>query len=91
MSTVAVKRLRAFGVRERPFGPVGQCFTAQVRQSLAGRMCEPSSTGTFIVISEPVVAAHKLYQNVGFVLESEQEGQQWGKSVVEQCFVRQGV
>ena len=91
MLTVAVERLRALGVWERPFGPVGRCFTAQVRQSLAGRMCEPDSTGTFIVISEPVAAAHKLNQNVGSVLEPEQEGQQWGKSVVEQCFVRQGV
>lgn len=35
--------------------------------------------------------ARKLYESAGFVLESEQEGQQWGKSVVEQCFVRHAV
>jgi GNAT superfamily N-acetyltransferase len=35
--------------------------------------------------------ARKLYENAGFVLASEQEGQQWGKAVVEQCFVRRGI
>jgi len=35
--------------------------------------------------------ARTLYENAGFVLESEQEGRQWGKCVVEQCFVRRGV
>lgn len=34
--------------------------------------------------------ARKLYEDAGFVLETEQEGQQWGRLVVEQCFVRQG-
>jgi hypothetical protein len=34
--------------------------------------------------------ARKLYEDAGFVLETEQEGQQWGRLVVEQCFVRAG-
>ncbi|WP_263294604.1 helix-turn-helix domain-containing GNAT family N-acetyltransferase [Pseudomonas sp. A-RE-19] len=33
-------------------------------------------------------AARKLYEDVGFTLEQEQEGQQWGVKVIEQCFVR---
>ncbi len=34
--------------------------------------------------------ARKLYEDAGFILESEQEGQQWGAPVIEQCFVRLG-
>jgi DNA-binding MarR family transcriptional regulator/GNAT superfamily N-acetyltransferase len=34
--------------------------------------------------------ARKLYEKVGFTLELEQEGQQWGRRVIEQCFVRPG-
>ncbi|WP_212800634.1 helix-turn-helix domain-containing GNAT family N-acetyltransferase [Pseudomonas sp. St316] len=33
-------------------------------------------------------AARKLYEDFGFKLEREQEGQQWGQRVLEQCFVR---
>ncbi|UVM48121.1 helix-turn-helix domain-containing GNAT family N-acetyltransferase [Pseudomonas sp. B21-015] len=32
--------------------------------------------------------ARKLYEDFGFRLEQEQEGQQWGATVIEQCFVR---
>ena len=39
-----------------------RCFAAQIRQNLAGRICKPSSTGTFVVISEPVVASHSRSQ-----------------------------
>lgn len=35
-------------------------------------------------------AARKLYEDFGFKLELEQEGQQWGQPVTEQCFVRPG-
>ena len=35
-------------------------------------------------------AARKLYEAFGFRLELEQEGQQWGRPVTEQCFVRSG-
>lgn len=35
-------------------------------------------------------AARKLYEDFGFRLEQEQEGQQWGRRVTEQCFVRPG-
>ncbi len=35
-------------------------------------------------------AARKLYEDFGFKLELEQEGQQWGQRVMEQCFVRPG-
>lgn len=35
-------------------------------------------------------AARKLYEDFGFKLEQEQEGQQWGARVMEQCFVRPG-
>ncbi|SDV08391.1 bifunctional helix-turn-helix transcriptional regulator/GNAT family N-acetyltransferase [Pseudomonas vancouverensis] len=35
-------------------------------------------------------AARKLYEDFGFVLVQEQEGQQWGAPVIEQCFVRPG-
>ncbi|SDB11000.1 helix-turn-helix domain-containing GNAT family N-acetyltransferase [Pseudomonas sp. NFACC13-1] len=35
-------------------------------------------------------AARKLYEAFGFRLEQEQEGQQWGRPVTEQCFVRPG-
>lgn len=35
-------------------------------------------------------AARKLYEAFGFRLEQEQEGQQWGRQVIEQCFVRPG-
>ncbi|MCP2072615.1 UNVERIFIED_ORG: DNA-binding MarR family transcriptional regulator/GNAT superfamily N-acetyltransferase [Pseudomonas lini] len=35
-------------------------------------------------------AARKLYEDFGFRLEREQEGQQWGEWVTEQCFVRPG-
>jgi DNA-binding MarR family transcriptional regulator/GNAT superfamily N-acetyltransferase len=34
--------------------------------------------------------ARKLYEDFGFKLEQEQEGQQWGATVIEQCFVRPG-
>lgn len=33
--------------------------------------------------------ARKLYEDAGFTLASEQEGQQWGGVVTEQCFVRE--
>ncbi|CDF92172.1 MULTISPECIES: bifunctional helix-turn-helix transcriptional regulator/GNAT family N-acetyltransferase [unclassified Pseudomonas] len=33
-------------------------------------------------------AARRLYEDFGFRLEHEQEGQQWGRRVMEQCFVR---
>lgn len=33
-------------------------------------------------------AARKLYEDFAFKLEQEQEGQQWGRRVMEQCFVR---
>lgn len=35
-------------------------------------------------------AARKLYEDFGFKLEQEQEGQQWGRQVTEQCFMRPG-
>lgn len=35
-------------------------------------------------------AARQLYEDFGFMLEREQEGQQWGERVMEQCFVRPG-
>lgn len=35
-------------------------------------------------------AARKLYEEAGFVLEQEYPGDQWGKRVIEQCFVRAG-
>ena len=35
-------------------------------------------------------AARKLYEDFGFKLVQEQEGQQWGARVTEQCFVRPG-
>ncbi|OCR25227.1 MarR family transcriptional regulator [Pseudomonas syringae] len=35
-------------------------------------------------------AARKLYEDFGFRLVQEQEGQQWGARVTEQCFVRPG-
>jgi DNA-binding MarR family transcriptional regulator/GNAT superfamily N-acetyltransferase len=34
--------------------------------------------------------ARKLYEDSGFKLEQEQEGEQWGGRVTEQCFVRPG-
>lgn len=34
-------------------------------------------------------AARRLYENAGFVLHDERAGQQWGREVVEECFVRQ--
>lgn len=34
-------------------------------------------------------AARRLYEDVGFVLEQERPGQQWGAEVVEQRFIRQ--
>ncbi|WP_253426669.1 helix-turn-helix domain-containing GNAT family N-acetyltransferase [Pseudomonas sp. GGS8] len=34
--------------------------------------------------------ARKLYEDFGFKLDQEQEGQQWGATVIEQCFVRPG-
>lgn len=36
-------------------------------------------------------AARKLYEGFGFKLEQEQEGDQWGKRVTEQCFLRPGL
>ena len=33
-------------------------------------------------------AARKLYEDFGFKLEQEQEGDQWGRRVTEQCFLR---
>lgn len=33
-------------------------------------------------------AARHLYESLGFVLASEQPGDQWGREVLEQCFVR---
>ncbi|WP_335944720.1 helix-turn-helix domain-containing GNAT family N-acetyltransferase [Pseudomonas sp. G166] len=36
-------------------------------------------------------AARNLYEDFGFKLEQEQEGQQWGARVMEQCFVRSGL
>lgn len=35
-------------------------------------------------------AARKLYEAFGFRLVQQQEGQQWGRPVTEQCFVRPG-
>jgi DNA-binding MarR family transcriptional regulator/GNAT superfamily N-acetyltransferase len=35
-------------------------------------------------------AARKLYEAFGFRLVQQQEGQQWGRQVTEQCFVRPG-
>lgn len=35
-------------------------------------------------------AARKLYEAFGFRLVQQQEGQQWGRKVTEQCFVRPG-
>jgi GNAT superfamily N-acetyltransferase len=32
--------------------------------------------------------ARKLYEEAGFELEQEQEGEQWGARVTEQCYVR---
>lgn len=33
-------------------------------------------------------AARALYEEAGFSFKSEKEGDQWGKTVLEQCFVR---
>lgn len=35
-------------------------------------------------------AARKLYEEAGFTLHAEQQGEHWGSPVTEQCFVRHG-
>lgn len=55
----------------------------------AVRFCdEQGFASTVLWTFKSLDAARKLYEEAGFVLEREEEGRQWGKSVIEQYLVR---
>lgn len=57
----------------------------------AMKFCDEwSFSSTSLWTFQGLDAARKLYEAFGFRLVQQQEGQQWGRQVTEQCFVRPG-